>query len=108
MEISLFCRELGRISLFNFATGKTLGESGDDFLRMSRIAAECSMMLNGRGETVRFREDERHFAGLSRDGEAKPLDLVIQEVQNKQNTAVSDVATYIGSFQGEKATLEER
>lgn len=42
-----------------FATGKTLGESGDDYLKMSRIGAECSMMLNGRGDIVRFYEDEK-------------------------------------------------
>lgn len=41
---------------FPFATGKTLDESGDSYLKMSRIGAECSMMLNGRGETVRFKE----------------------------------------------------
>lgn len=32
-----------------FATGKTLEESADAFLKMARIAAECSLMLNGRG-----------------------------------------------------------
>ena len=30
-------------------TGKTLGETADDYFRMFRIAAECSLMLNGRG-----------------------------------------------------------
>lgn len=33
----------------DFATGKTLEESADAFLKMARIAAECSLMLNGRG-----------------------------------------------------------
>lgn len=42
--------------VLQFATGKTLGDSGDAFLRMSRIAAECSMMLNGRGSIVRVSE----------------------------------------------------
>lgn len=32
-----------------FATGKTLEESADAFLKMAKIAAECSLMLNGRG-----------------------------------------------------------
>ena len=31
------------------ATGKTLEESADAFLKMARIAAECSLMLNGSG-----------------------------------------------------------
>lgn len=34
-----------------FATGKTLDEGADAFYRMSRIAAECSLMLNGRGDS---------------------------------------------------------
>ena len=44
----------GRTDMFRFITGKTLDPSGDAFLRMSRIAAECSMMLNGRGDTVSY------------------------------------------------------
>ncbi len=32
-----------------FATGKTLEEGADAFLKMARIAAECSLMLNGHG-----------------------------------------------------------
>ena len=43
----------GRNEAFHFATGKTLGTSGDSFLRMSRIAAECSIMLNGGGMHVK-------------------------------------------------------
>lgn len=62
LDISLLYRDENReIQRFYFATGKTLGETGDDFLRMSRIAAECSMMLNGRGEMVRFYEEEKGF-----------------------------------------------
>lgn len=60
LDISLlYSDENNDLQRFNFATGKTLGESGDDFLKMSRIAAECSMMLNGRGEIVRFYEEEK-------------------------------------------------
>ena len=103
LNISLVYREGNEIKYFDFATGKTLGQSGDDFLRMSRIAAECSMMLNGRGDVVRFYEEEKKNTGLGRDGEAKSLDLVIQEVQNKQKSALSDVARFLGDIQGEKA-----
>ena len=62
LDIQLqYIDEENRLQMFSFATGKTLDSSGDAFLRMSRIAAECSMMLNGRGEIVRFYEDERGF-----------------------------------------------
>ena len=37
----------------NFATGKTLGDTVEDFVRMSRIGAECSMLLNGNGSMIR-------------------------------------------------------
>lgn len=58
LDISLLYRDENKqVQRFKLATGKTLGETGDDFLRMSRIAAECSMMLNGRGEKVRFYEE---------------------------------------------------
>ena len=34
-----------------FAAGKMLSNDADAFFRMSRIAAECTLMLNGRGKT---------------------------------------------------------
>ncbi len=40
----------------SFATGKTLDEGADAFLKMSRISAECSLMLNGRG-TIYLKEN---------------------------------------------------
>ena len=50
LDISLVCRnEDGSRKFIPFATGKTLEESGDAFLRMHRIAGECSLLLNGRG-----------------------------------------------------------
>lgn len=62
LDISLlYWDENKQLQRFDFATGKTLGESGDDFLRMSRIAGECSMMLNGRGQKVRFLEEDRYI-----------------------------------------------
>ena len=52
LDISLSCQDKnGRRFLQRFATGKTLGETADDYYRMFRIAAECSLMLNGRGQT---------------------------------------------------------
>ncbi len=54
-DISLLTRDpISREQkLIPFATGKTLDSGGDSFLHMSRIAAECSMMLNGRGCLVK-------------------------------------------------------
>lgn len=52
LDISLACFDKdGRLILQKFATGKTLGETADDYFKMFRIAAECSLMLNGRGKT---------------------------------------------------------
>ena len=58
IDISLMYREndRGDFKFFKLATGKTLGSSGDDFILMARIAAECSMMLNGFGAIVKVTE----------------------------------------------------
>ena len=47
----IYCDEDGKQKSLRFATGKTLQEGADAFFWMSRIAAECSLMLNGRGRT---------------------------------------------------------
>ena len=47
----IYCDEDGMQKSLRFATGKTLQEGADAFFWMSRIAAECSLMLNGRGRT---------------------------------------------------------
>lgn len=60
LNIALLYYENGESKFFDLATGKTLSEDGDAYLRMSRIAAECSMMLNGRGDKVRFHENEKN------------------------------------------------
>lgn len=50
LDISLVYRdEQEHRCRLDFATGKTLEEGADAFLKMARIAAECSLMLNGRG-----------------------------------------------------------
>lgn len=59
----------------NFATGKTLGETADDYYRMFRIAAECSMMLNGRGNTY----------------EQKKVDIVLTEQEAEAVGTVVDM-----------------
>ncbi|HAN44732.1 MAG TPA: hypothetical protein DCP97_05005 [Ruminococcaceae bacterium] len=50
--MNIFLQRKSDGKLIRFATGKTLGESADDFYRMSRIAAECSLMLNGNGSKL--------------------------------------------------------
>ena len=84
LDVSLLYRdEKSELQHFNLATGKTLGESGDDFLRMSRIAAECSMMLNGRGEIVRFYEEEKEVHkenGLSMEEKAVLYDKACESM----------------------------
>ena len=47
----IYCDEDGKQKSLRFATGKTLQEGVDAFFWMSRIAAECSLMLNGRVRT---------------------------------------------------------
>lgn len=79
LDISLLYRdERQQLQRFNFATGKTLGRTGDDFLRMSRIAAECSMMLNGRGDLVRFYEEPENIQLTAREKSlvVKALDVM--------------------------------
>lgn len=108
LDISLLYRdENQQLQHFNFATGKTLDDSGDAFLRMSRIAAECSMMLNGRGEIVRIHEDE-----LTREQSVQPdlspLYPVMQEVMDKQKTVLAEVAEFLGAVQGEQIGAFEK
>lgn len=50
----------------NFVIGKTSGTSPEDYLRMSRIAAECCVMLNGGGRLIDMPEDIRNYLDLKR------------------------------------------
>lgn len=76
LDISLACRDKdGKRYFQNFATGKTLGETADDYYRMFRIAAECSMMLNGRGNTY----------------EQKKVDIVLTEQEAEAVGTVVDM-----------------
>lgn len=55
----LYSVEDGEQRSLRFATGKTLQEGADAFFRMARAAAECSLMLNGRGRVY-----EKHSVEL--------------------------------------------
>lgn len=58
LDICLFLHIKGRRECKSFITGKTLKEGADAFLWMARIAAECSLMLNGRGHSYRQENTE--------------------------------------------------
>ena len=61
---------IGRQGVFTLATAKTLRADDDAFLRMHRVAAECSLMLNGGGVELSVKE------GLEPD-EANPFDMEV-------------------------------
>lgn len=71
LDISLIYHKDGQQKSIHFATGKTLEESADAFIRMARAAAECSLMLNGRGRTYEKQDIELtltpEVAGAARD-----------------------------------------
>lgn len=90
LDVSLLYRENNEIKYFDFATGKTLGRDGDAFLRMSRIAAECSMMLNGRGSLVRFQEEDKYIVN------EQSLDDKIRDAQQEN---ISDTNEFVGKTQ---------
>ena len=82
----IYCDEDGKQKSLRFATGKTLQEGADAFFWMSRIAAECSLMLNGRGRTY-----EKHNVELvlkpeeaeAEDEGMEPKDTVFPLFRNK-------------------------
>ena len=71
---------------FHLATGKTLDSSGDAFLRMSRIAAECSMMLNGLGSIVRV-SDHYYESEKMLEGDKPSLDAQVHNAENRTMTS---------------------
>ena len=92
-DISLLYRENNEIKRFNLATGKTLGETGDDYLKMSRIAAECSMMLNGRGSLVRVSEnayENNRFTEQEKRLIAKALDALGDRVADTEGYSAGE------------------
>lgn len=76
IDIDLFCVDGKSV---HFATGKTLDDDADTFFKMSRIAAECSLMLNGRGGKFQVQNTE---LSLSPD-ECKALESAVNEKLSK-------------------------
>lgn len=65
------CMSLELVALVNqewvgstIAIGGISGSSADDYLRMCRIAAECSLMFNGRGQEMMLSEQEPVIAAV--------------------------------------------
>lgn len=83
IDIDLIYFENNEQKTFHFATGKTLESSGDAFLKMSRIAAECSMMLNGRGSILRV--SEKNYENSIHKSS---LEERLADIKERQNTNI--------------------
>lgn len=85
IDIDLAYREGDQRKFFHLATGKTLDQDGDAFMRMSRIAAECSMMLNGRGEIVKI--SDKYYMGKGTEQDKAAL---AEQIQSAASRAAKD------------------
>lgn len=84
----LYWDENKQLQRFDFATGKTLSRSGDDFFHMSRIAAECSLMLNGRGDLVKV--SEHHYDNIKTvEQDKQPLSSQIQTAKELSDERIN-------------------
>ena len=83
----IYSVEDGGQKSLRFATGKTLQEGADAFFRMARVAAECSLMLNGRGrvyekhnvELVLTDEEAETLASLTKAQQEPSADIAEDE-----------------------------
>lgn len=98
IDILLKHSENDNVKYTRFATGKTLGETADDFLRMSRIAAECSLLLNGRGSALH----KSTFAELMLDKEqtlalvdALELKAQLNDADIRTNSKINSILAQI-------------
>ncbi len=82
----IYSVEDGGQKSLRFATGKTLQEGADAFFRMARVAAECSLMLNGRGRVY-----EKHNVELVlTDEEAETLASLTKALQEPSADIAED------------------
>ena len=82
----IYIEEDGEQKSLRFATGKTLQEGADAFFRMARVAAECSLMLNGRGRVY-----EKHNVELVlTDEEAETLASLTKALQEPSADIAED------------------
>lgn len=71
--------------LVKFATGKTLSCDVEAYYMMSLISAECSMMLNGRGCSIRLGQDNLKI-------EVNRVDRVVEKENNNEKNVESIIA----------------
>ena len=93
VDVLLQCKNaVGQNNLMSFAVGKTLGEATADYYKMSLIAGECSMLLNGNGSKI---QDNTKSVLILNDKEADELksglrlQAVINEGYNHSNETVN-------------------
>ncbi len=91
IDISLESYEDSERKSFPFAVGKTLAQDGDAFLHMSRIAAECSLMLNGRGTIVKI--SDKHYPDKANEQDKSSLTEQIQSAASRVGETRSIPAT---------------
>lgn len=103
LDISLVCRnEDGSRKFIPFATGKTLEESGDAFLRMHRIAGECSLLLNGRGICFERSETPLFLTSEETDAVINALELeILSDISPEQARLLEGV---MGKIDGQRLT----
>lgn len=89
IDIMLLHYENNEPKLYSFATGKTLSSDGEAFMKMSRIAAECSLMLNGRGFLVKV-PDQYYETEKSLSQEKASLASQIKSASSQASTMRPD------------------
>lgn len=103
LDISLACRDRDGVGYFqSFATGKTLGETADDYFRMFRIAAECSLMLNGRGFSYERNNVDVVLTEKEADAVANSVELDLCSYLEPETEAL--LSSALGKFNGAPRT----
>lgn len=98
MDIYLKCRN----GVIHFAAAKTLDASADSFYKMSRLAAECSLMLNGRGSEFVVNNTEAVFA----PEEAELLGEAIAGLDTDETETLSQIKAKLFPEDAETPELE--
>lgn len=91
LDIWLECQSKSNLPFYvKFATGKMRGETADDYMRMFRIAAECSLMLNGRGASFETKCQDIVLTYEEVNAVAKAVDYAMfRYMESKTEAALS-------------------
>lgn len=98
--------EKGRFK--SFATGKTLSEHADAYRHMSRIAGECSLLLNGRGMDVKEQRDCHKQDGIFAAEFAqsiKPFGFKLTPGTKRQEYTLTHGGLPVGTFDADNEEL---